>query len=115
MEVLLKKSLKKTSEKELNDLLKKVLMYMTLGVDVSSLFTDMCLLSQTEYPLAKKMIYLYIGNQAENNPKMALMAVNTFIKELKNTSPQIRGLALKYLCQLKSQFQTTKQTIVQML
>lgn len=45
LQVLLKKSFKKTSEKELNELLKKVIMYMTLGVDVSSLFADMCLLS----------------------------------------------------------------------
>lgn len=77
-------------------------MYMTLGVDVSSLFTDMCLLSQTEYLLSKKMVYLYLGNQAENNPQMALMAVNTFVKELSHKSPKIRGLALKYLCQLRS-------------
>lgn len=48
------------------------------------------------------MIYLYLGNQAENNPKLALMAVNTFVKELKNKSPNIRALSLKYLCQLKS-------------
>lgn len=98
LQVLLKKNLKKTSEKDLNELLKKIIMYMTLGVDVSSLFADMCLLSQTEYLLSKKMIYIYLGNQAENNPKLALMAVNTFIKELNSKSPKIRGLALKYLC-----------------
>lgn len=61
------------------------------------------------------MIYLYLGNQAENNPKLALMAVNTFVKELKNKSPNIRALSLKYLCQLKSQFSTTKTHIVEML
>lgn len=45
LQVLLKKNLKKTTEKDLNELLRKVIMYMTLGVDVSSLFADMSLLS----------------------------------------------------------------------
>ena len=42
---LLRRALKKTTTKDLIELLKKVIMYMTLGVDVSSLFADMCLLS----------------------------------------------------------------------
>ena len=42
---LLRRALKKTNTKELIELLKKVIMYMTLGVDVSILFADMCLLS----------------------------------------------------------------------
>lgn len=42
---MIKRAIKKTNEKDLKDLLKKILMYMTLGVDVSSLFADMCLLS----------------------------------------------------------------------
>ena len=62
---LLRRALKKTTTKDLIELLKKVIMYMTLGVDVSSLFADMCLLSQYPDLLAKKMIYLYLGNLAE--------------------------------------------------
>ena len=62
---LLRRALKKTNTKELIELLKKVIMYMTLGVDVTILFADMCLLSQYPDLLAKKMIYLYLGNLAE--------------------------------------------------
>ena len=42
---LLKHALKKTTTKDLVKLLIKVIMYMTLGIDVSTLFVDMCLLS----------------------------------------------------------------------
>ena len=48
------------------------------------------------------MIYLFLGTYAEDNPKTALLAVNTFLKELKNKDPKIRGLALRSLCSLKS-------------
>lgn len=68
LQVLLKKAIKKTNKRELNELLKKVITYMTWGVDVSILFTDMCLLSQFDDLLSKKMIYLYLGTYAEVNP-----------------------------------------------
>lgn len=77
----LKTALKKTNPTELNELLKKITLFMTLGVDVSSLFADICLLSQYPNYLSKKMIYMYIGNYAELNPTLTLLAVNTFIKE----------------------------------
>ncbi len=112
---LLKRAIKKTNTKELNELLKKIIMYMTLGVDVSILFTDMCLISQYPDLLSKKMIYLYLGNYAEAKPKLALLAINTFLKELSNKDPKIRGLALRSLCSLKNQFPQTKDHIKDML
>ncbi len=42
---MLKKAIKKTNDKDLNELLKKIIMYMTLGVDMSLLFADMCVIS----------------------------------------------------------------------
>ncbi len=61
------------------------------------------------------MIYLYLGNYAEDKPDMALMAVNTFLKELSNKDFKVRGLALRSLCSLESQFTTTKSHIIKML
>jgi len=40
-------------------------MYMTLGIDVSILFSDICMLSQFPNMLSKKMIYLFLGTLAE--------------------------------------------------
>jgi AP-4 complex subunit beta-1 len=38
---------------------------MTLGIDVSRLFNEMCLHSYTSDIIIKKMIYLYLINYAE--------------------------------------------------
>lgn len=114
---LLKRAIKKTTAKELNELLKKIILYMTLGIDVSPLFADMCLLSQYPNDLSKKMIYLYLTNYAELNPSLALLAINTFIKECNNPDPKIRGLAVRSLCGLKSQLSSSeiKTQVVRML
>lgn len=114
---LLRRAIKKTTTKALNDLLKRITLYMTLGVDVSCLFTDMCLISQYPDLEAKKMIYLYIGNYAESNPDLALLAVNTFLKDCNSTDPKIRGLVLRSLCSLKSQISSNevKTQVVKML
>ena len=47
------------------------------------------------------MIYLFISNHAEANPDLAIMAINTFMKDLKHKSERVRGLALRNLCNLK--------------
>ena len=90
---------------------------MTLGVDVSPLFADMCLISQYPNTLSKKMIYLYLENYAEINQSLALLAINTFIKECSNPDLKIRGLALRSLCGLRSHLNSpeVKQQVVQML
>lgn len=63
------------------------------------------------------MIYLYLTNYAELNPNLALLAVNTFIKECKNQDPKIKGLAVRSLCGLKSQLSSSeiKTQVVEML
>ena len=53
---------------------------MTYGVDVSPLFPEMLMISQTPDLLSKKMIYLYMGKYAESQPDLAMMTLNTFVK-----------------------------------
>lgn len=53
---------------------------MTLGIDVSSLFNQVCMLSCCNSLLTKKMVNLYISQQAQQNPELSLMGVNTFLK-----------------------------------
>ncbi len=47
------------------------------------------------------MVYLYLGNYAESNPELSLLAVNTLQKDASDTNPMVRGLALRYLCSLR--------------
>lgn len=56
--------------------------------------------SFTDDIVTKKMIFLYIVNYADES-ESAIMAINTFLKDLKNNNPKIRGLALRSLCSLK--------------
>jgi len=84
------------------DVIKKVIAYMTLGIDVSRLYPEMVKASRTDDVVMKKMIYLYLVNYAEQNQEMVIMAINTFLMDCKQTSnSKIRGLALRSLCSLK--------------
>ena len=62
----------------------------------------MCRASFTNDEVRKKIIYFYLTTFAEDNPDLAIMAVNTFKKDCKHTSPKIRGLALRNLCSFRS-------------
>merc|ERR1719159_1405616 len=85
------------------DAIKKVIAYMTLGIDVSPLFSEMVMASATNDLVQKKMVYLYLVNYAESNAELAILAVNTLQKDCRDDDPMIRGLALRSLCSLSLQ------------
>ena len=53
---------------------------MTVGKDVSALFTDVTMCMQTDNLELKKLVYLYLINYAKTQPDLAILAVNTFVK-----------------------------------
>ncbi len=67
--------------KRRRDVLKKVIAYMTLGIDVSRLFPDMVLACNTKDLVVKKMVYLYLCNYAQSNPELTLLVINTLQKD----------------------------------
>ncbi|KAJ4953193.1 hypothetical protein NE237_030025 [Protea cynaroides] len=83
------------------ELFKKVISYMTVGIDVSSLFSEMVMCSATSDIVLKKMCYLYVGNYAKGNPDLALLTINFLQKDCRDEDPMIRGLALRSLCSLR--------------
>lgn len=83
------------------DIIKKVIAYMTLGIDVSRLFTEMMLVIETRDLVIKKMVYQYLCNYATANPELAQMCTNTLTKDCNNDDPMVRGLALRSLCSLR--------------
>jgi len=62
------------------DAIKKVIASMTVGKDVSQLFPDVINCGQTDDLELKKLVYLYSMNYAKSQPRLTLMAVNTFVK-----------------------------------
>jgi len=74
---------------------KKVIAMMTVGKDVQSLFPDVVNQMQTENVEMKKLVYLYIHNYAASQPDVAIMAVNSFIKDASHVNPLLRALAIR--------------------
>ncbi|GJQ78051.1 hypothetical protein Trydic_g2395 [Trypoxylus dichotomus] len=50
---------------------------------------------QTDNLELKKLVYLYLMNYAKSQPDMAIMAVNTFVKDCEDPNPLIRALAVR--------------------
>eukprot|EP00697_Spironema_sp_BW2_P005957 gnl/Spiro4/18304_TR9789_c0_g1_i2.p1 gnl/Spiro4/18304_TR9789_c0_g1~~gnl/Spiro4/18304_TR9789_c0_g1_i2.p1 ORF type:complete len:804 (+),score=273.56 gnl/Spiro4/18304_TR9789_c0_g1_i2:34-2412(+) len=83
------------------EIIKKVIGYMTLGLDMSRLFSEMVLATNTKDIVQKKLIYLYLCTYAESNAELSVLAVNTFQKDCRDEDPMIRGLALRSMCSLR--------------
>jgi AP-1 complex subunit beta-1 len=77
------------------DAVKKVIASMTVGKDVSMLFTDVLNCAQTGNIELKKLVYLYLINYAKSQPELTLLAVNTFVKDASDPNPLIRALAVR--------------------
>eukprot|EP00578_Thalassiosira_sp_NH16_P018230 CAMPEP_0181115134 /NCGR_PEP_ID=MMETSP1071-20121207/21272_1 /TAXON_ID=35127 /ORGANISM="Thalassiosira sp., Strain NH16" /LENGTH=926 /DNA_ID=CAMNT_0023199325 /DNA_START=68 /DNA_END=2848 /DNA_ORIENTATION=+ len=77
------------------DAVKKVIASMTVGKDVSGLFTDVLNCVQTGNIELKKLVYLYLINYAKSQPELTLLAVNTFVKDASDPNPLIRALAVR--------------------
>ncbi|PKU68362.1 beta-adaptin-like protein B [Dendrobium catenatum] len=91
----LKEELNSQYKDKKKDAVKKVIAAMTVGKDVSSLFTDVVNCMQTENLELKKLVYLYLINYAKSNPDLAILAVNTFVKDSQDPNPLIRALAVR--------------------
>eukprot|EP00117_Sycon_ciliatum_P021503 scpid30341/ scgid18829/ AP-2 complex subunit beta; AP105B; Adapter-related protein complex 2 beta subunit; Adaptor protein complex AP-2 subunit beta; Beta-2-adaptin; Beta-adaptin; Clathrin assembly protein complex 2 beta large chain; Plasma membrane adaptor HA2/AP2 adaptin beta subunit len=74
---------------------KKIIAMMTVGKDVSSLFPDVINCMQTPDLELKKLVYLYLMNYAKTQPDMAIMAVNTFVRDCDDPNPLLRALAVR--------------------
>jgi len=68
---------------------------MTVGKDVTNLFTDVVNCMMTENLELKKLVYLYLINYAKSQPEQALLSVNSFIKDANDPNPLIRALAIR--------------------
>jgi len=101
LKMLLKNINVERDVKRKRETIKKVIAYMTLGIDVSRLFTDMIMAIETKDIVIKKMVYLYLCNYAHKEPEMAIMCINSLRRDCDNENPLIRGLALRSLCNLR--------------
>ncbi|CAG8578273.1 1918_t:CDS:10, partial [Dentiscutata heterogama] len=81
--------------------IKKILEAMAAGIDVSSLFGNVVKAASTKDLVLKKLAYIYISTQAEQNADLVILAINTFQKDLHDENLFVRGLALRTLCSMR--------------
>ncbi|KAF1324069.1 Ap-2 complex subunit beta, partial [Globisporangium splendens] len=91
----LRTELANPSREKKKDAVKKVIANMTVGKDVSMLFTDVVNCIQTADTQLKKLVYLYLINYAKSNPDLTILAVNTFVKDAADPNPLIRALSVR--------------------
>ncbi|KAK6102573.1 Adaptin N terminal region family protein [Brugia pahangi] len=91
----LKNELNSDKKEKKREAVKKVIASMTVGKDVSALFPDVVNCMQTDNVELKKLVYLYLMNYAKSQPDLAIMAVNTFVKDCEDPNPLIRALAVR--------------------
>jgi AP-4 complex subunit beta-1 len=85
------------------DIIQKVVGYMTLGLDMSSVFMEILMQAQTRDVVQKKLIYLYLVGYSTIDPQKTMMAISTLQKDCFDDDPVIRGLALRSLCSVRVQ------------
>jgi AP-1 complex subunit beta-1 len=91
----LRAELHSTDKSKQKDAVKKVIAAVTVGKDMSELFPDVVNSIHTEDLEIKKLVYLYLINYAKSKPDMAIMAVNSFVKDSRHPNPLIRALAVR--------------------
>ena len=90
----------KRDRRKLKEVIKKVIAYLTLGVDVSRLFSEMVMACQSAEVVIKKMVYLFLTYYARAKSDLAILAINTLRKDCSDADPMVRGLALRSLANL---------------
>lgn len=67
------------------------------GRDVSEFFAQVVKNVASTNMEVRKLVYIYILRYAESEPDLALLSINTFQKDLTDSSPLIRAMALRVL------------------
>lgn len=81
--------------------IKRVIGYMTLGIDMSRLFSEMVMAAQLGDIVQRKMVYLYLTTYAKDSGDLAILTINTLQKDTRDVDPSVRGLALRSMCSMQ--------------
>ena len=82
-------------------LFQRIIQYLTIGIDMSPLFSDVIMNAHTKDMATKKMLYHYLTFYAQQKPDLALLTVNTLQKDCADEDPVIRGLAVRSMASMR--------------
>jgi|AntAceMinimDraft_1070359.scaffolds.fasta_scaffold05923_4 hypothetical protein len=82
-------------------LFQRIIQYLTIGIDMSPLFSDVIMNAHTTDMATKKMLYHYLTYYATVKADLALLTVNTLQKDGRDENPVIRGLAIRSMASMR--------------
>ncbi|OMJ18397.1 AP-3 complex subunit beta-2 [Smittium culicis] len=95
------KELSSNLEKEILVGLKRIIILMGRGFDLSMHFPLVVKNVESKSIEIRKLVYIFLTKYAEKDPDLALLSINTFQKDLSDRNHSIRAMALKVLSGIK--------------
>mmetsp|Transcript_20358 Transcript_20358/g.24421 ORF Transcript_20358/g.24421 Transcript_20358/m.24421 type:complete len:857 (-) Transcript_20358:303-2873(-) len=81
--------------------LKRIIACMSVGRDMSEFFPQVVVnVAQVPFEV-KNLVYIYLVRYAERKPDEALLSINAFQKDLSDSNPRIRALALRVMSSIR--------------
>ncbi|KAG7092275.1 hypothetical protein E1B28_008637 [Marasmius oreades] len=93
----LRKQLDSNSDREKLDAMKRLIALISKGRNVSEYFAQVVKNVASPSLEIRKLVYIYLLRYAEQDPDLALLSINTFQKDLSDSNPLIRAMALRVL------------------
>lgn len=97
----IRRQLDSSSIKDKLDAMKRVIALISLGKDASTFFPDVVKNVAATSLDVKRLVYLYLMHYAEEKQDLALLAINSFQKDLSDHNQHIRALSLRVLSSIR--------------
>ncbi|KAF8905058.1 adaptin N terminal region-domain-containing protein [Gymnopilus junonius] len=97
----IRKQLDGNSDREKLDAMKRLIALISKGRNVSSHFAQVVKNVASPNLEIRKLVYIYLLRYAEQEPDLALLSINTFQRDLADSNPLIRAMALRVLSGIK--------------
>lgn len=97
----IRRQLDSSSTKDKLDAMKRVIALISLGKDASTFFPEVVKNVAASSLEVKKLVYLYLVHYAEFKQDLALLAINSFQKDLSDPNQHIRALSLRVLSSIR--------------
>lgn len=99
----IKAQLDSGSEREKLEAMKRLIAMISKGRNVSEYFAQVVKNVASPSLEVRKLVYIYLLRYAEAEPDLALLSINTFQRDLADSSPLIRAMALRVLSGIRVQ------------
>ncbi|KAF8588900.1 hypothetical protein K439DRAFT_1334327 [Ramaria rubella] len=97
----IRRQLDSNQDREKLEAMKRLIAMISKGRNVSEFFAQVVKNVASPNLEIRKLVYIYLLRYAEHEPDLALLSINTFQKDLTDSNPLIRAMALRVLSGIK--------------